>query len=135
MATERTVRGDWKGGWLCEVTAGDFTLIVDEPEEVPLGTNQGPQPTELLLASVASCFSLALAYAAMKRSIELSHIVVDATGVYDGPSFSSIRVDAELDCSDADLDRLLEAAERVCYVTNTLRGGPVVTISGSVVSG
>jgi len=135
VASERTARGDWKGGWLCHVAVGDFTITVDEPESVVGGTNQGPQPTDLLLASVASCFALALAHAARKRSVPLHHLSVDVTGVYDGPRFESIRVDAEVGCEEHELDRLLTMAERVCYVTNTLRGGPELIIDGTVVPG
>ena len=126
---ERTVHGEWKGGWLCEVDAGEFRLVVDEPESVG-GSNLGPQPTELLLASISSCFTLALAYAANKRSLELSAITVDVTGTYDGPSFSSIKIVANVGCPESELSRLLQIAERVCYVTNTLRGGVELILDG-----
>lgn len=133
MAAERTASGRWRGGWRCDVEVGDFTLRVDEPESVSGGTNTGPQPTDLLLASVASCFTLALGWAARKRSIELTHLVVDATGVYDGPSFREIRIDARLDCPAEAVDRLVASAERVCYVTNTIRGGVDLVVTATSV--
>ena len=77
----------WDGGLRAVVDAGGFELIVDEPESVG-GTGRGPQPTELLLASVASCFTLAVAHSARKRDIELAGLHVDVTGTYDGPRFS-----------------------------------------------
>lgn len=124
----RSVDATWDGGLRCRVSAGRFELIVDEPESVG-GTDQGPQPTELLLASVASCFTLAMAYSAGKRGVELAGLRVRATGDYDGPSFSAIRLSVQADAPDTDgLRRLVPAAERLCYVTNTLRRSPNVTV-------
>tara|TARA_B110000483_G_scaffold183671_3_gene217289 strand:- start:560 stop:952 length:393 start_codon:yes stop_codon:yes gene_type:complete len=116
---------------VCDVEVGDFTLRVDEPESVPGGTNTGPQPTDLLLASVASCFTLALSFAASKRSIDLEHLDVDVIGMYDGPSFREIRIMAYVGCDVAELDRLVATAERVCYVTNTLRNGVDLVIEAT----
>lgn len=131
VAADRTVEGVWHGGYHCSVEAGSFTIEVDEPLSVG-GTDLGPQPTDLLLASVASCFTLALSYAARKRSIELTELSVRATGTYDGLQFGAIRVEARVGAPEAELERLVEAAERVCYVTNTLRSG--VRLSTQAVS-
>lgn len=128
MAT-RSVDATWDGGLRCRVSAGRFELIVDEPESAG-GTDQGPQPTELLLASIASCFTLAMAYSADKRGVELAGLRVRATGDYDGPSFSAIQLSVRADAPDADgLRRLVSVAERLCYVTNTLRRTPDVTVN------
>ena len=106
-------------------------MLVDEPESVPGGTNRGPQPTDLLLASVSSCFTLALSFAARKRSIELDFVHVEATGTYEGPMFRSIKIVAHVGCAETELDRLMSTAERVCYVTNTLRGGVELVFESS----
>ncbi len=125
---ERTVTAVREEGLRCRVRAGAFELIVDEPESVG-GTDQGPQPTELFLASVASCFTLALAYSAGKRGIEPSSIDVETTGVYDGPRFRTVRITARVGGLDTDeVAKLVKAAERVCYVTNTLRETPEIEI-------
>ncbi len=120
MTLQRTVESVWQGDWRCKVTSGDFVLAVDEPVSVG-GTNTGPQPTELLLASIASCFTLALAYSARKRSIALRGLSVQATGIYDGPRFRSITISSSIGCNPEDIARLVGDAERVCYVTNTLK--------------
>lgn len=117
---ERTVESTWGGGLRADVKAGRFQLIVDEPETVG-GTDLGPQPTELLLASIASCFTLAIAYSAKRLAVELRDLSVEATGTYDGPRFRAIRVVSRLDCDESQVERLIAAAERVCYVTNTIR--------------
>ncbi|HEY2207579.1 MAG TPA: OsmC family protein [Pseudonocardia sp.] len=127
-ATERSVRCRWTGGLRAEVDAGGHLVVADEPESVG-GTGTGPQPTELLLASIASCFTLALAYSARKRSVELADVEVEVTGYYDGPQFSSFRIAVRAGTpSGAELDRLVESAERVCYVTRTLRASPEIEV-------
>lgn len=129
MASERSVRARWDGGLRAVVQAGDFELIVDEPESVPGGTNRGPQPTELLLASVASCFTIALAYSAAKRGLELADLHVEATGTYDGPRFSAIRIAVRASAPPGDdLAKLITSAERVCYVTRTLASNPSIEV-------
>jgi len=124
---ERTVRSVWGGGYRCTVTTGEFVLEVDEPVSVG-GTGVAPQPTELLLASIASCFTLAMSHSAAKRGIEIADLEVEVTGVYDGPSFRNIEIVVSLDCPAPVGERLLEAAQRVCYVTNTLRNEPGISV-------
>ena len=126
-ATTRTVSARWLGAYRCDVSAGDFTVPVDEPVSVG-GTNEGPQPTELLLAAVSSCFTLAVAHSARKRGVELSHLAVEVTGTYDGPRFSALEIRVDAGCDEAVKDRLLEAAARVCYVTNTMRNTPEIAV-------
>jgi putative redox protein len=122
----RTVTSVWHGGYHCAVEAGSFTVHVDEPEHVG-GTDLGPQPTDLFLASIASCFTLAIGHVARKRSIELTDLSVRVTGRYDGLRFGAVQVEAHVGAPESELDRLVEAAERVCYVTNTLRTGIELT--------
>ncbi|MEV5966363.1 OsmC family protein [Kribbella sp. NPDC051952] len=126
MDGDRSVEAVWHGGYHTTVAAGSFTIEVDEPESVG-GTNLGPQPTDLFLASIASCFTLALSYAARKRSIELTELSVRAIGTYDGLQFGAVEVEARIGAPEAELQRLVETAERVCYVTNTLRSGLKLT--------
>jgi putative redox protein len=127
--TERRVGAVWEGGMRCTVDAGGFGLVVDEPPEAG-GTGQGPQPTELLLGAIASCFTLALAHSAAKRDVELRGLRVEAAGTYDGPRFSALRIAVHADAPVGEaLDRLVTAASRVCYVTNTLRGSPPIEIT------
>ena len=79
----------WAGGWRCDVDAGGFPLVVDEPVEAG-GTGAGPMPTDLLLAALSSCYALALAWAARKRGFELPDVTVHATGTYRGQTFSAL---------------------------------------------
>lgn len=122
-----TARALWTGGWRCEVEAGGFSLVVDEPAEVG-GTGSGPMPTDLLLASLASCFALALAWAARRDGFELPDLEVSATGTYQGTKFSSLLLTVESSLPDAELTALFEPASRACYVSNTFAHMPTVKV-------
>lgn len=127
--SSRSVQSTWEPGPLrCEVVAGAFRIAVDEPESAG-GTGAAPQPTDLLLASVASCFTLAFVHSAAKRAIPLTDLRVDVVGDYAGRSFAALRIGVDATGPDPqELAGLLEAAARVCYVTNTLRAGLSVEV-------
>lgn len=102
----------------------NFSLQADEPLEVG-GDNTGPTPTELLLASLASCFTMALAFAARKHGFRLPpDLEVRARGTRDGLRFS--RFDVEVVTADPPegLKELVDRAVGYCYVSNTLRRAP-----------
>ena len=122
-----TAVATWQGGWRCAVQAGDFTLTVDEPESVG-GTGTGPMPTDLLLASMSSCYALAVAWAARKRGIELPDLEVSATGTYEGPKFCTVVLSVRSSLPADRLRPLLEPASRACYVSNTFAHGPQIEV-------
>jgi len=102
-------------------------LVVDEPASAG-GTDTGPMPTELLLASLSSCYALALAWAARKRGFELPDLEVTATGSYQGPKFAAIELTVTSSLAPDRLAPLLEPARRACYVSSTLALAPTVTV-------
>lgn len=116
------------GRYRCEVTARSHRIPVDEPTAVG-GDDTGPQPTELLLASLASCYAMALSHVAAKRSIDLGTVEVKATGTYDGPSFSELAIEVTVGGDHERIDDLLERARAVCYVSNTLARTPPITVT------
>ena len=118
----------WEGGWRCRVTAGGFDLVVVERESSG-GTGTGPMPSEYLLASMASCYALALAWAAGKRGIDLPGLAVTATGTYDGPRFRLLQLNVESDAPPGVVERLVEPALRVCYVSNTIAASPPIEVT------
>jgi len=124
--SQRSVSARWTGGLRAEVDAGGFAVVADEPESVG-GTGTGPQPTELLLASIASCFTIAMAYTAAKRNIAVDGLAVDVTGRYDGPRFDAFRIEVRAAAPVGEqLEKLVEVAKRVCYVTRTLAEPPEI---------
>jgi putative redox protein len=117
----------WEGGWRCRVSAGGFDLVADEPPGAG-GAGAGPMPTEYLLAAMASCYALALVWAAGKRGISLPGLTVTASGSYDGPRFGRLRLTAAADAPAEVVQRLLEPALRACYVSNTIAASPPVEV-------
>ena len=117
----------FEGGWRCRVEAGGFELVVDEPPSAG-GTGAGPMPTEYLLAAMASCYALALNWAAGKRDMALPGLAVTATGTYDGPRFGRLRLTVACDAPAERVEPLLEPALRVCYVSNTIALSPPIEV-------
>lgn len=124
---DRTVRTRWDGGMRAVTQVGDFEVVVDEPESAG-GTNSGPQPTDLLLVSVSSCFALALAFVARKRGVELLSLDVTAAGRYQGLKFDRILLSISSASPRELVQELLPEARRVCYVSNTLLHHPELTV-------
>lgn len=85
-------------------------------------------PTDLLLASLSSCYALALAWAARKSGFELPDLEVTATGTYRGTKFSELVLTVESSLAPEQLTALLEPAKRACYVSNTFAHVPSVTV-------
>ncbi len=125
-----SVESTWEGGYRCTVTTRQFRIRIDEPESAG-GGDTGPQPSEVFLASLAGCFTLALYHVAKKRSIELPDITVRATGTYEGPGFAHLAIEVKSSASPDVVESLIEPAKRVCYVSNTLRNisGVEVTLA------
>ncbi len=124
-----SVRAVWGGGYRCEVAARHHRILVDEPATAQ-GTDTGSTPTELFLASLGSCFALAIHHVATKRGIDIRGIEIEATGTYEGPSFRALALDVAID-AELDEDRiagLIERAKAVCYISNTLAHPPPVTV-------
>lgn len=131
---DRVVDATWLGDLRVDATAGAFTVRVDEPSRVG-GSDTGPQPTDYLLMSVASCFVLSVAFSARKRGIELGRIEVTVGGTYDGPRFSAIEIEVRTDAPEHAVEQLMSSARRVCYVTNTLREPPDISVAHAPVGG
>lgn len=113
----------WRGGYRADCEVRQFRMTVDETEEYG-GGDAGPMPTELLLASLASCFALAVAHAAMKRDLRLPDVTVCAESFRaDGePRYNRFVVEVRSSYGPG-LERLVEAAKRYCFVSRTLLSG------------
>jgi putative redox protein len=110
------------------VTAVDgFEIVVDEPAAHG-GSGTGPQPTDLLLASVGSCLALSVAFVARRRGVELPDLDVSVVGTYRGLEFERIAASISSSTPREVLEGLVSEAERFCYVSNTLRHGPELVI-------
>lgn len=115
-----SVDATWEGGYRTTVTARQHRIVADEPVTAG-GEDEGPQPSELFLASLSSCYAMALYHVAKKRDLDLGALSVRATGEYQGPRFVRVTLEVFSKLPRDVLDPLLERASAVCYVSNTLR--------------
>jgi putative redox protein len=115
-----SVEAAWQGGYRCLVSARGHELQVDEPLGAG-GEDTGLQPSEVFLAALASCFTLALYHVARKRDITLADLCVTATGEYEGPKFARLCLEVTTTAPREVVEPLIERAKGVCYVSNTLR--------------
>jgi putative redox protein len=115
-----SVAATWEGGYRCRMEVRGFEMVADEPKAAG-GEDGGPQPSELFLASLASCFAMAIYHVAKKRELELTDLAVRATGEYEGPKFARLTLEVSSGTPRDVLDLLIERAKAVCYVSNTLR--------------
>jgi uncharacterized OsmC-like protein len=114
------------------VEASGFKLVIDEPENLG-GTNEGANPVEYVLASLAGCMNVVGHLAAKEMGFELRGMEISLEGDLDPSKFmgknvdtragySEVRVSVKAD-TDADrstLDKWLEKIESRCPVSDNL---------------
>ena len=113
-------------GYEHEVEIREHRLIVDETEEDG-GGDQGPRPTELLAASLATCTAITIEMYAGRKEWELGDVEVTAEFTAAAPDTPpkftvEIRIPAEL--SDEQRERILTIAHK-CPVHRALRANDV----------
>lgn len=110
-----------------------FVLEGDEPP-VLLGSNQGANAVELLLAGLTACLSVGIAYNAAARGIVIEAMRLDVTGDIDLHGFlglsETIRAGCHVidiachiksDASDSAIADLLEHVQKTSPVTDMVR--------------
>ena len=110
-----------------------FTLVSDEPR-VLLGTNAGPNAVELVLAALASCLSVGIAYNAAARGIQIRHLTLAIKGPIDVQAFLGlseavrpgyenleVRYHIESDASADQISALLAHVQKTSPVLDVIR--------------
>ena len=130
-----TITADLVEGFRVEINNGRHQWTADEPVDLG-GTDEGPNPYELLLGALAACTNITVAMYARRKEWSLDSISVtyefdrvhaddcescddDATGFIERVS-SEIFVEG--DFTDEQRERLLQIAQR-CPVHKTLDRG------------
>ena len=142
---EVVVQGDGEG-LHHDVFVGSHRLAADEPPESG-GSDQGPNPYDLLLASLGTCTAMTLTMYAQRKGLPLrgvttrlqhSRIYADdcAECETEQGRIDSIELNIELDgpLSDEQRSKLLEIA-RKCPVHRTLTAEKVINIRSGDESG
>jgi putative redox protein len=113
-------------GYEHEVEIREHRLIVDETEEDG-GGDQGPRPTELLAAALASCTAITIEMYAGRKEWELGEVEVTAdftpSTADTPPRFKvEIRIPAEL--TEEQRERIMTIAQK-CPVHRALKADDV----------
>lgn len=115
----------WDGDYRVRVPVRGFEIVSDQPVEFG-GADAGPTPTELLVSSMAVCFTMAVVHAFRKRDRELPDVAVKVTAGYDGLRLSRFRLAVYSSRPREEIEALMERAISYCYVSNTLLGDPEI---------
>ncbi len=130
---------DKKSGFESKVKIRDFTITIDEPEKIG-GANKGPNPIEILLASIVGCLDFTGTIVAQQMGFELKdfsleiHGELDPRGVMgkaDVPSgLQSIKVEVKKieGIPEEKITEFMETVQHRCPVDNTLTDGVNVDV-------
>ena len=100
-----------KEGFRTQITAGQHRLIADEPKEAG-GTDEGPSPYELLLASLGACTAMTLKMYVERKKLPVTDVEVLLT-------FDRVHIDDCESCVKEDMlnDQKVQHISRLIYVT------------------
>ena len=120
-------------GFMSRVKAREFDIVVDQNKGMG-GTDQGPRPSEYVLAALAACHEVTYRLYADALEIPLEEVSVSVTGHSDARGFfgmdDSVRagfshitgeIKVQTSASDQELERLREAVNQHCPVLDDLR--------------
>ncbi len=122
---------DKKEGMECEAKMRDFSLTIDEPENLG-GTNKGPNPVEVLLSSLGGCLSIVGVVVAKEMGLELGNFDLKIQGDLDPrgfqgtadvpAGFQDIRVKIEEieGIPEEKMEEFIEGIKKRCPIEDTL---------------
>lgn len=132
-------------GLRTEATIRQFSFIVDEPQTLG-GTDQGPNPVELVLAALGTCQEIVYAAYAAALNIPLRAVRIRVRGTLDlrglfnvapvqaGLNEVTYHVDIDSPAEPTVIRQLVELVDQHCPVLDTLRR-PVATTRAVYLNG
>lgn len=136
MSHQYTVTANADPESLVGLTADGLPDLESGPPKEFGGSGQEWSPEDLLVAAVADCFVLSFKAIAAASKYSWIDLKCTATGTLDkverAMQFTEINIKASLTIpADADAsraERLLEKAEKTCFITNSLNSEPKLEI-------
>ncbi|MDY0104166.1 MAG: OsmC family protein [Lentimicrobium sp.] len=136
---KQTQNTQWNGNMQFDALVGDHHVIMDASPEVG-GTNEGPRPKALMLASLAGCTGMDVISILKKMRIEPKtfNINIEAEVTEEHPKhYSSMHLIYEFSGDGLDEDKLRKAIElsqdRYCGVSVVYRKAMPVTYEIKIV--
>ena len=128
-------------GLKCEARSGDHSMTIDEPEMLG-GTNQGPNPVEVVLSALGACQEITYRLYADKLEIPVTGVEVEVLGEIDlcgffavddnvRPGYTDIMANVKIEstASDEDIQRLIEAVDAHCPVLDIISNSTPIKIN------
>lgn len=119
-----------------DVSVRDRTVVIDEPVERG-GTNQGPTPTEIMMASLIGCTNVITHKVAAKNNVAIKSMNVRVEAQFDRrgvmlqeeidvpfPS-ATVYIDLETDADPAALERVKRELAMFCPVSKVFRAAGI----------
>ncbi|MCL5108421.1 MAG: OsmC family protein [Chloroflexi bacterium] len=117
-----TITTQYKGNMLFETAIGKHKLTIDVPDTMG-GTDRGPQPPQLFVASLGSCIGAFVAQYCERNGIDTEGMTIDVTfDKVDDPT-RLVNLKATVKLPKGDCGKRVEAIERVanhCPVHETI---------------
>jgi uncharacterized OsmC-like protein len=130
----------WEQGVRCQAKIRDKQIVIDEPKELG-GTDEGPNPVELLLAALGGCLNIIVNSFAAQYQVEIKGLTVETEGDIDPdgyteknpsvrPGLQEVRYSVKIDSPSPqkNVQQLLEHVDRICPIKDTLSGVPVTKL-------
>ncbi len=128
----------WSGeGVRSTANIRDKQVVIDEPQALG-GTDQGPNPVELLLSCLGGCLNVVITSFAEKFGVQIDHLHIHVEGDIDPDGFTGknpqvrpgvlgirYHIDIESPSPSDKVQALLQHVEKVCPIKDTLSGVPV----------
>jgi putative redox protein len=111
------------GGFKHHVEVGGHKLTSDEPHDIG-GTNAGPNPQELLAASLASCSAITMEMYAKRKGWEVGDVIVEVDyepAQRGSPTRFQMAVKLPKELPEEQRDKLMQIVAK-CPVHRTLEG-------------
>lgn len=117
-------------GW-----AGGHTIVVDRPEGKAGGKGLGFNGGQLLALAIGGCFCNDLRYVAHDMGVALGKIAVNVTLELEGKPLLATSATMAVSCETldgSDPQRIIDRAETISTVANSLRKGFAVTVQSAI---
>ncbi|HEX9996747.1 MAG TPA: OsmC family protein [Abditibacterium sp.] len=136
---ERTATSVWKG----DLKSGSGTIDATSNvlNQTPFGfatrfgNAPGTNPEELIAAAHAACFSMAFANYLSEKGHVPEQIETTATITLEGLKITKMHLETQgtvEGIDEAEFEQLAEEAEKICPVSNVLRGGLTITLDATL---
>lgn len=122
-----------KEGLTFEAKARDFSLIIDEPENLG-GKNLGPNPVEYLLFALGGCLGIVIQVVSKEMNLKLDGVKINLKGELNplrfmGKDFSeragykkiTVEIDIKSNEPKEKLQELIKKVEERCPISDNIR--------------